>query len=257
MSYTYMGQKMNNKLIGVGLLVIAFSAFSGCRRESVSAMADSTGGDTSTAIPEIIEVESDLRQVSDWRSYLDANRRIPHFASHLGGKINRIGDPEQRMKLFRRFSEIAFSYPLDATDPDTRDWQFFAFCEMSYTVATCAYHRDDQENYWDVNLDRLKRIKEERQRVEAFFGRKGEVSKFKGDRDSWREYLGRVRGEYNKCDRDLSDGFGVMKTALSLTYERWLSIRSQLEEELGHKVEVWGSVLERWKKMQKVESAPD
>ena len=41
-----------------------------------------------------------------------------------------------------------------------------------------------------------------------------------------------------------------------LTYERWHSIHSQLEEMLGHKVKVWPCVLEKWEKeRQKREAA--
>ena len=154
------------------------------------------------------------------------------------------------MEYFNRFFEAAFSFTIDATDPGTRTDQMFAFAELSETVADCAYARDDLDNYWETHLRRLRKIQEEMRRVEEFFKGTGEQETFRGTRDDWKDYRGYVRGEYASAARSLSGQFGTIQTADFLTYERWLSIRSQLEEILGHKVQVWDCVLKKWQEQQ-------
>ena len=74
---------------------------------------------------------------------------------------------------------------------------------------------------------------------------------FKGDLKGWQEYHERVEGEYYRLDRGFSRNFGCFHTVNFLSYERWAEIRSQLEEMLGHEVNVWPAVIDHWKKMGK------
>ena len=102
----------------------------------------------------------------------------------------------------------------------------------------------------------LKILKAELQKVEVFFEGKGYRDTFKGNRDDWKDYRERVNGVYGRYDRQVSHCFRDTRTADGLTYERWHYLHSQFEEILGHKVEVWRSVLEKWEKeSQKREAA--
>ena len=79
---------------------------------------------------------------------------------------------------------------------------------------------------------------------------------FKGNHDDWQDYRKQVRGAYKHEDRMVSIYFRDTRTADGLTYECWHYFHSQSEEILGHKVEVWSCVLEKWEKeRQKREAA--
>ncbi len=200
--------------------------------------------------PEEVQLQERLDRIKDWRSFLNASSGHKHIETHIKHGINQIKDPGRRMEYFNRFFETAFSFAIDATDPGTRTDQMFAFSELSETVADCAYARDDQDNFWETHLRRLRRIQEEMRRVEEFFKGTGGQETFRGTRDDWKDYRRYVRGEYGSAARSLSGQFGTIQTADFLTYERWLSIRSQLEEILGHKVQVWDCVLKKWQEQQ-------
>ena len=238
----------------------------GCRKESAPVDASVSSDDAPARSPDAPDpcrdapapdvspqerlVREKLGKTSNWRAYLEAASGNTQIACQIAQDINRIGDPDRRMNCFRLFFETAFSFPVDATDPETRSDQFFAFSEYSESVATCAYHRYDLDNFWETYLRRLRRIKAESQRLREFFSGKGGTDTFKGSRDSWRDYQSYVDGEYGRSKRTASQ-FGTVQTADFLTFERWLSIRAQLEDILEREVRVWDIVLEKWKKQHR------
>ena len=127
---------------------------------------------------------------------------------------------------------------------------------MTDEAAGCAEDHEDVDSQWSISLRRLKTFKEEIQRVEAFFEGKGGQETFKGSLEDWQDYRKLVKGTYKNEDRMISKCFRDWRTAEGLTYERWHYFHSQFEEILGHKVEVWRSVLEKWEKeRQKREAA--
>ena len=166
-------------------------------------------------------------------------------------------DVLRRMECFNRFFEIAFSYPIDAADPGTRSDQLFAFYEVSRMVAGSAEARYDEDNLWEVNLRRLKRLQQEMLRVQAFFDGKDKQGTFKGKPDEWKDYRDYVKRKYDGLDDSLSHTFGTSQTADFLSYERWLSIWIQLEKTLCHEVVVWDVVIRDWKEKQNVDPISD
>ena len=238
----------NNRQAFVLLAGIA-AAILGCRQEK-----DSAGASTKAVDPGELRIQEAFNLISDWQFRGGEYGKYRDTMVTLDTELYRIGDPARRKKHLSRFAEIVFSYPLDATDPGTRDRQFLAFTMLSDSASSSAYGREEIDIYWEICLRRLKRIKDERLKVEAYFGGKGEQETFKGDRDGWNDYRERVNGTYEECDRCYSRVFGDWKTASSLPYERWLSIRSQLEEILGHEVKVWRPVLEYWEEKRRKKS---
>ena len=207
--------------------------------------------------PEEHDVQNNLKQIADWRSYLEASKGNTHIASRISRGINFISDPVRRMECFNRFFEIAFSYPIDAADPSTRSDQLFAFYEVSRMVAGSAEARYGEDNLWEVNLRRLKRLQQEMLRVQAFFDGKDKQGTFKGKPDEWKDYRDYVKRKYDGLDDSLSHTFGTSQTADFLSYERWLSIWIQLEKTLCHEVEVWDVVIRDWKEKQNVDPISD
>ena len=256
------------KTAGTVILLIscASAAISGCRRESAPQRA--SGGAASAGE---LKIQEALGAVSDWRFMLGDNAKSMAIWSTISSELFRMDDRAARRKYISRLAEIVFAYPLDATDPGsegfrypldatapgTRKEQWFAFCEMSYFASSKAYGFDEMDLCWEIRLRRLKRIKDEMRIVEAYLDGKGGKETFTGDRDSWLDYYRWVKGEYNNCDRVCSRSFGDLKTAYGLTYEKWSSIRSRLEEALGHKVNVWSSVLEHWERKRKKKDVPE
>lgn len=155
--------------------------------------------------PEEHDVQNNLKKIADWRSYLEASKGNTHIASRISRGINFISDPVRRMECFNRFFEIAFSYPIDAADPGTRSDQLFAFYEVSRMVAGSAEARYDEDNLWEVNLRRLKRLQQEMLRVQAFFDGKDKQGTFKGKPDEWKDYRDYVKRKYDGLDDSLSD----------------------------------------------------
>ena len=164
--------------------------------------------------PEEHDVQNNLKKIADWRSYLEASKGNKHIASRISRGINFISDPVRRMECFNRFFEIAFSYPIDAADPGTRSDQLFAFYEVSRMVAGSAEARYDEDNLWEVNLRRLKRLQQEMLRVQAFFDGKDKQGTFKGKPDEWKDYRDYVKRKYDGLTyfRDKSDsGFSLLR----------------------------------------------
>ena len=213
----------------------------GCRQEADTKEASKLTADTKDR-----EIEESLKRFETWQSFNEATARIPFFDGILSQKINRVKDPVQRMKFFRRLSGAAFGVPLDASDVAVRRNQFVAFCEMTRCAAGCAETYDDLDSYWHIVFRRIKVFQDEMKKIEAFLGGKGDAETFKGNRNDWERYYTYVK---NVCERYCEKRayyFGDMRTAYRLDYDRWQSIRARLEELVGHEVKVWRSVLEYW-----------
>ena len=87
----------------------------GCRQE-----ADTKEASKLTIDEKDREIEESLKRFETWQSFNEATARIPFFDGILSQKINRVKDPVQRMKFFRRLSGAAFGVPLDASDVAVR-----------------------------------------------------------------------------------------------------------------------------------------
>ncbi len=239
---------MNTMTFAVSLFVLAnvFIALPGCHKES--ARVDDAKQEID---PQIKELDETFKSIGTWQAYRDVCRKIRFFGGALDRKINDVKDPATRMKYFTRLCDLAFSVPLDATDPATRSYQLTSFFVMTDDAKGCAQGYDDVDSEWSICLRRLKILKVELQKVEAFFEGKGNRDTFKGNRDDWKDYREKVNGVYGRYDRQVSTYFRDSRTADGLTYERWHYLHSQFEEILGHKVEVWPCVLEKWEKERK------
>ena len=229
----------------VSLLVAAsvFATLTGCRKEN--ARVDDAKQEID---PQIKDLEETFKRIGSWQDYREVSHKIRFLGGILERKINDVKDPATRMKYFTRLYDLAFSVPLDATDPATRSYQLTSFFVMTDNVRGCAQGNDDVDSEWSISLRRLKILKAELQKVEAFFEGKGYSDTFKGNRDDWQDYREEVNGVYERYDRQVSKYFRDTRTAEGLTYERWHYFHYQFEEILGHKVEVWHSVLEKWEK---------
>ena len=243
---------MKTTTIAVSLFVLAgvFATASGCRRE-----IERIGDAKHEIDPQVKELEEAFKGIGTWQEYRDVCHKIRFFNCVLGQKINGVKDPATRMKHFKRLYDLAFSVPLDATDPATRSHQLTSFFVMTDDAQSCAQEYEDVDTEWSICLRRLKILKAELQKVEVFFEGKGYRDMFKGNRDDWKDYRERVNGVYRRYDRQVSHCFRDTRTADGLTYERWHYLHSQFEEILGHKVEVWSSVLEKWEKERKRRAA--
>ncbi|MBQ4198953.1 MAG: hypothetical protein II649_03625 [Kiritimatiellae bacterium] len=205
--------------------------------------------------PQIAELKEAFKRFATWQKYMDAFHQVRFWGDHIGTKINRIKDPVVRMEYFRKFSDLAFSVQIDASDSTTRSYQLKSFNIMTDEAKTCASVYNDVNSQWDITFRRLKTFKKEMQAVETFFEGKGGLETFKGERDEWQDYRRKVKGAYKNEDKIVSHYFRDTRTADGLTYERWHYLHSQFEEILGHKVEVWSSVLEKWEKERKRRAA--
>ncbi len=237
-------------------LTSVFTTLPGCRRKVVP-VDDVKQEDVKQETvkqevdPQIAELEEMFKQIGTWQEYLETSGKTRFFGSILDQKINGVKDPATRMKYFNRLCDLAFSVPLDASDPATRSHQLTAFFILTDNPHGCAQIYGDVDAEWNICLRRLKILKEERQKVEAFFEGKGHGDTFKGSRDAWKDYREKVNGVYDHYDRQVSKYFRDSRTGDGLTYERWHYFHSQFEEILGHKVEVWSCVREKWEKERK------
>ena len=240
--------------LATSLLVLAgvFTTLSGCKRENVP-----IGDDKQEIDPQIKDLEETFKRIGSWQNYLEVCHKIRFFGAILERKINDVKDPATRMKYFTRLYDLAFSVPLDATDPAARSYQLKSFFVMTDDVHGCAQENDDVDSEWSITLRRLKIFKAEMQKVEAFFEGKGYGDTFKGGYDVWQDYRETVKGMYKNEDKMVSIYFRDTRTADGLTYERWHYLHSQFEEILGHKVEVWSCVLEKWEKEREKRAAVD
>ena len=236
-------------------LASVFTALPGCKRDELPP------DDAKQEIdPQIKELEEAFQLFGTWQKYMEtieAPRRSGFYEDIMSCKIKRIKDPVVRTKYFRRFSDLAFSVQIDATDPATRSYQLKSFNRMTDIAEGCAESSNDVDGAWSITLRRLKIFKEEMQRVEAFFEGKGYGDTFKGGCDVWQDYREKVKGMYKNEDKLVSIYFRDTRTADGLTYERWHYLHSQFEEILGHKVEVWSCVLEKWEKERKKRAEAD
>ena len=187
------------------LLMGILAGASSCHKNHQNTEKSSIKVSASPVSPEEHDVQNNLKKIADWRSYLEASKGNTHIASRISRGINFISDPVRRMECFNRFFEIAFSYPIDAADPGTRSDQLFAFYEVSRMVAGSAEARYDEDNLWEVNLRRLKRLQQEMLRVQAFFDGKDKQGTFKGKPDEWKDYRDYVKRKYDGLDDSLSD----------------------------------------------------
>ena len=217
----------------------------GCRRENVAPPTSDKAVDAGE-----IRLQEAFCAVSDWRIFRPRGGldRYRDATSVIRDELRRIGDPARRKKLINRYGEIVFSYPIDATDPSTRKEQLLAFREMSRSAAGRAQVFDEVETEWDIDLRCLKRMKDELKKLEAYLDGQGAPNEFEGDRKDWEAYHEYLKDLIASMDNALSRHFGVLRTAIFLDYEKWKAIREQLEELLGHKVEVWRPVLEHWER---------
>ena len=246
---------MRPMLLTASLLVVAsvLTVLTGCKKEE---LPPDDAQPKQEIDPQVKELEEDFKRFGSWQAYREASLRPRPLRIRLGRKIHFIKDPTTRMKYFRKLSDLAFSVRLDATDPATRRYQLTSFFVMTDEAAGCAEENEDVDSEWSIFLRRLKIFKEEMQRIEAFFEGSGGLETFKGRRDDWQDYRIYVGDLYEHDDRMISKYFRDWRTAEGLTYERWHYFHSQFEEILGHKVEVWRSVLEKWEKeRQKREAA--
>ena len=232
---------MDMKKTGKTLLVLLgfMLGILGCRKEN--AVHEVDNGE--------VMLQAFFKTVADWR-FMEDYDKYNEAMSLLNDGLSSMGDPVRRKECVNRYAEIVLAYPLDATDAGTRRQQLHAFYEMSSSAALRASKIDYVDREWDIKLRCLRRVKDELKKLDDYLEGNGQSSEFKGDRNGWVEYRKTVRYWYNYYDQSFSRNFGVTQTADFLTYERWLAIRSELEELLGHKVKVWKSVLEKWEKQQ-------
>ncbi len=187
--------------LATSLLVLAgvFTTLSGCKRENVP-----IGDDKQEIDPQIKNLEETFKRIGSWQNYLEVCHKIRFFGAILERKINDVKDPATRMKYFTRLYDLAFSVPLDATDPAARSYQLKSFFVMTDDVHGCAQENDDVDSEWSITLRRLKIFKAEMQKVEAFFEGKGYGDTFKGGYDVWQDYRETVKGMYKNEDKMVS-----------------------------------------------------
>ena len=200
------------------------------------------------------EIEASLNLISNSQSHFEILYVRHHFLEKLSNRLLYAKGGSLYERYIDRYLDAAFEVPIDAADVGTRTRQFNSFCLITDSAVHCAEVCDDFNRFWDYSFRRLGRIQDEIRRVEAYCAGMGDPKTFTGDRDDWKDYRNRVKGEYARNINGLSRMFGSLQTADFLTYERWLITRTRLEEKLGHKVKVWDIVLEKWRKMRGKES---
>lgn len=246
---------MNRK----GSILLALSCvllgIHGCRKESASHETSAKAVDAGE-----LKIQEAFRRISDWRFRHGDHIVYNDTMSMLGDELTRLNDPARRRNYLKRFADIVFAYPLDATDPGpevfyhpldpnapgTRREQWSAFLTTSRSVAARAWVIRDIELAWDIELRRLKRIKEEMRNVEAYLAGNGDSAAFKGDRNGWVGYHKWVRGYYNSSVKELSRFINNILMTHTLSYEKWRDIHSRLEEIIGHEVKIKESIIKEW-----------
>ena len=81
------------------------------------------------------------------------------------------------------------------------------------------------------------------------------VPNIMGDRNGWVKYHKLVQGYYNGFVKELSRFINNILMPHTLSYEKWVDIRSQLETIIGHEVEIKESILNLWEEKRKKEQA--
>ena len=246
---------MNSK----GSILLALSCvllgILGCRKERASQEASAKV----VALGEL-KIQEALKRMSDWRfAHWDDVRR-KRTLSTFRDELYRLNDPVCRKNYVKKFVEIVFAYPLDATEPGqegfyypldpnapgTRKEQWLAFSEMSDYVSNFACRQCDMEYQWEVKLRRLKRIRDEMRSVEAYLAGNGDRKEYKGDRNGWVKYHKLVQGYYNGFVKELSRFINNILMTHTLSYEKWRDIHSRLEEIIGHEVKIKESIIKEW-----------
>ena len=244
-----MGQDMKSDFKTILLCVSILAWMSGCRRES-------TPIPLSEVAPEEIEIQNDIKLVSDWQSHFDLLYVRHHFLTGLSGKIRYSRGGAFRDKYYGKFLDAAFGIPVDASDVGTRTRQFDSFCRVTdvavngladFGMKGC----DDYRPYWNYALRRLEFVGNELKKVETYVGGKGEENTFSGSVNEWESYCKTARREYNfsveRLERDINN-FLVISV---LSHEQWTAFRLRLEKILGHKVPIREDMDELWKQKQK------
>ena len=114
--------------------------------------------------PQVKNLEEAFQLLGTWQKYMEAIRAPRRSGFHedvLGSKIKRIKDPVMRMKYFRKWSDLAFSVQIEATDPAARSYQLESFDRLTDVVESHAETSDDVDSQWSITLRRLKTFKEE------------------------------------------------------------------------------------------------
>lgn len=244
------------------LLVLSCISFGilGCRKEGASQETVIKAVD-----PGELKIREALNMVSDCRFYHGGSDRNNATMTVLRDELNRLKDPARRKKYLKHLADIVFAYPLDATDPGpevlyypldptapgTRKEQWFAFSAMSDMISFLANPHSDMEYLWEVELRRLKRIRDEMRSVEAYLAGNDDMKAYKGDRNDWVEYRKHVKGSYDSFVEKLSRFINNILMTHTLSYEKWSDIRSQLEAIIGHEVEIKPAILKLWEEKRK------
>jgi len=227
---------MSARMLTVSIFVLAgiFPTLSCCRKGNVSA------GDSKqeVAASQIKDLEEAFKFVGTWQTYIEASHHKRFSEGGVGRKINDVKDPVTRMKYFKRLYDLAFSVPLDAADPATRSHQLASFRMLTDDARRCAEEAEDMYYKWETRIRRLKIVKAEMQKVEAFLNGKEGRDTFKGSCYDWESYRRKVRESYNYDAQELSWYFDDTWIVDGLTYEQWHSMRSQLEKILERKMKM-------------------
>ena len=248
------------------LLVLSCGLFLilGCRKEKASQETSAKDVD-----PCELKIQEAFRRISDWRFYHGDSRKYNATMSMLSGELKRISDRARRRNYIMRLAEVIFAYPLDATNPGhegfhsppdplapgTRREQWYAFWMTSGSLSACAWVIRDIELEWDSDLRRLKRIQSEMRKIEAYLAENGDSAAYEGDRTGWIKYHRLVQGYYNSFVEELSRFIDNILMTNTLSYEKWLGIRSRLETIIGHEVEIRPAILKLWEEKRKKEQA--
>ncbi len=236
----------------------------GCRKER-----DAQGTAAKTVDTGELKIQEAFRRISDWRFCHGDNGIYNDTMSMLHGALVRLNDPVRRRNYIKRLADIVFAYPLDATDPGpevfhypldpdapgTRSEQWYAFWKTSSSVAARAETIRDIELEWDIDLRRLKRIQNEKRKIEAYLDGNDDSAAFKGDRNGWVGYHKWICGYYNSFVEELSRFINNILMIHTLSYAKWSDIRSQLETIIGHDVEIRPAILKLWDEKRKKEQA--
>ena len=251
--------KRNGRIILLVLSCILLGIL-GCRKEGASQ-------ETSAKVVASgeLKIQEVLKRMSDWRFAHWDDARRKRTLSTFRDELIRLNDPVRRKNYIKKFVEIVFAYPLDATAPGqeafyypldpnapgTRKEQWLAFSVMSDYVSNFACRQCDMEYQWEVKLRRLKRIRDELRSVGAYLAGKGDRESYKGDRNDWVEYRKHVKGTYDSFVESLSRFINNILMTHTLSYDKWSDIRSQLEAIIGHEVEIKPAILKLWEEKRK------
>ena len=199
-------------------------------------------------------IQEEIRLATDWKShfdllYIERSFRLRDCLSDLKHNIAFEADKERYEKYMGQFIDAAFSISTDADESGARLQQLHSFCMVTETVISCADIREDFETYWPLALRRLKRIKEECEKLKARFpdgdppGPDYPVLGIGG----WDNCLKLARQRYGMAVSYLSDLINNFLMVRVLTYEKWVGFHAQLEKIVGHEVPIKDYMFKEWK----------